>query len=194
MSSYTQRLHAFVPSRTYTVADDALLWQDGKGGSGWLAYADLAEVRLSYAPTRVQKNRYFMTLSTGQGTPIQISNEDYRGLADFQDRSLSYRIFADELHRAIAAANPNVRFHSGSSDVQHMLHWVLTLFIVLVLATAALVFVAMGLYWLIFIKLAIIAYYLPTLRRYMRVNKPDSYDPQALPEVTLPPMPKITEA
>lgn len=194
MASYTQRLHAFVPSRTYTVTDDALLWRDGKGGSGRLAYADLAEVRLSYAPTRVQKNRYFMTLSTGHDKPLQISNEDYRGLADFQDRSLSYRVFVDELYRAIAAANSSVCYRSGSSKARHMLHWAITLFLILVLATAAMVLLATGLYWLIVVKLAVIAYFLPLLRRYLRLNTPNAYDPLALPESMLPPAPKVAEA
>ncbi|MDD5365482.1 MAG: hypothetical protein PHR30_09100 [Gallionellaceae bacterium] len=191
MATYTQRLHAFVPDRTYTVADDALLWRDGKGGAGQVAYADLAEVRLSYAPTRVQKNRYFLTLSTGHDAALQISNENYLGLADFQDCSPSYRIFVTELHRSIAAANPGVRFEAGSTGMQRSLHWLLTGFILLVLAAAALAFITLGLYWLVLVKVGIIAYYLPTLKRYLGINKPRRYAPSAIPEEMLPTAPAV---
>lgn len=94
---YTQSLHAFVPPRTCTVEPDALLWQDDKGGSGRLTYADLTEVWMSYSPTCVQKNRYFLTLAIGHDTPVQISNENYQGLA------------ADRLHPAGAG--------NGGADV-----------------------------------------------------------------------------
>ncbi len=189
MALYTQRLHAFVPSRTYTVADDALRWQDDKGCSGRLAYADLTEVRLSYAPTRVQNNRYFLTLSTRHDAVLQISNENYQGLADFEDRSPEYCVFVTALHRAIAAANPGVRFEAGSTGMQRGLHWLLTGFILLVLAAAALMFIAMGLYWLILVKVGIIAYSLPTLKRYLGTNKPRRYEPSAIPEDILPVVP-----
>lgn len=187
LSLYSHRQHAFASERTYSVEPEALAWHDAKG-KGWLAYADLAEVRLAYAPTRVQENRFLLSLKDVGGKSLHIGNESWRGLADFEDRSLAFRDFALALHRAVAEANPGVRFAAGNTGGRHALNWLMAMFVAGVIVAALVFFVAFGLVWIALLKIGLIAWYLPTLKRYLTRNKPRSYDPASIPSDMLPSM------
>jgi hypothetical protein len=187
MTAYTQRPHAFSPERTYALGPEDLTWKDDKS-EGRLAYADFTEVRLAYAPTRVQKNRFLLTLVGKQGKPLQISNASYRSLADFEDRSLGYSRFVVALHRAVAVANPGVRFVSGNTRGQYTLNGLMAAFAVAVMVAGLVFFIAFGLVWVALIKMGLMAYYLPSLLRYLGRNRPCNYDPANIPPEMLPAM------
>jgi hypothetical protein len=185
MTTYTQRPHAFASERLWMAGPEALTWKDDKG-EGRLAYADLAEVRLAYAPTRVQKNRFLLSLKSVEGSPLHIGNESYRGLADFEDRSAAFRDFVFALHRAVAATNLAVRFVAGNTSGWYALHWLMTGLAMAAIIAGLVFFLTFGLVWVALIKVGLIVYYLPTLRRYLARNQPRRYDPLAIPPGMLP--------
>jgi hypothetical protein len=184
--TYGMRANAFVAPRTFQLTDDALIWQDeGKPLDG--AFFDqIAEVRLSYAPTRIVTGRFRTRVILKAGGMVELFNVSYRGFADFEDRSPAYVAFVTELHRRLAAKGKDVRYRSGNTPFAYIAN----------IATVAIVFAGLALVLLalpiaplpgiVIVKLAIIAAFIPTLLRYLRRARPAGYDPLHIPTQMLP--------
>ena len=127
-----------------------------------------------------------MNLNHSSGEKLTVSNVSFKGFAEFDDQSDTYRPFVQSLHRALLASGSETRFHGGLSSLSYWLHWLLTVFAGLALIAVAWAFVAIGLSWLILVKIGLIIFYLPTLLAFMRRGKPTSYDPAKIPDRLLP--------
>ena len=183
---YAHRLHAFVGERCYRVGSQALSWSDADGGQGQLEFGDVRKLQLRYSPGRLVERRYTLDLIARRGKRLRINNLHYRGFADFEDRSDSYRPFVLNLHRALALANPALQCAGGSTWAGHLLHLGIALGLLLLLAVAGLALLSAGLAWLIVVKLALIVFYMPRLWRFLKRNRPGRYDPLTPPEHLLP--------
>lgn len=181
---YTQKLHQFVPERTWHVDDKALSWLDVKGGVGRIPFETIRSVRLRFEPTRAERRRYAMRIDAG--TEVAVTNIHYAGIYDFKDQSDSYRPFVEAFHRALSTANPNVKYHSGSTPFAYVMNILLTIWIFAMLAIAAMFLLATGLIWLVVIKLGIIVFFLPALFRLLKKNKPSTYEPLDIPDSLVP--------
>lgn len=156
-----------------------------EGGRPWvMRYADIQRIRLRFFPTRVQSNR-FECLVLGRGQELKFSNEFYRGIAQFEDRSADYRAFVTALCARVAAEKPAVEFVTGRE------RWMLALeygfLFLMALFLAWILWLTGGpLRWLVWVKLGIVAFFLPTLVRYFRRSGPVRFDPRAIPAAVLP--------
>ena len=192
MTQYRQRPHAFAPERTYTLAADGVHCQGEGELDTVIRYDQVESVRLAFEPTRAQRNRYCLRITGRQGQRYDITNEHYAGIAEFEDRSPGYRHFAAELHRLLASGGYPARFHSGQGAMQYAFNCALTIFILVMLAGVAWFLLAVGLIAIVVVKVVIIAFYLPTLFRYVTRNRPQDYLPSAIPPAVLPPLPEAS--
>lgn len=181
---YTQRLHQFVTERTWTVGDDALTWRDVKGGGGRVPYSAIRSVRLRFEPTRAERRRYAMRIDAG--TELAITNIHYAGIYDFKDQSEMFRPFVEAFHTKLKAANPNVKYLSGSTPAAYVMNILLTIWIFAMLAIAAIFLFSIGVGWLVAVKVGLILFFMPALFRLLKKNKPSTYDPQHIPESLVP--------
>lgn len=181
---YTQRLHQFVGERTWTVGDDALTWRDAKGGGGRVPYSGIRSVRLRFEPTRAERRRYAMRIDAG--TELAITNIHYAGIYDFKDQSEQFRPFVEAFHEKLRVANPNATYLSGSTPAAYVMNILLTIWIIAMLAIAAIFFFSIGVGWLVVLKVALILFFMPALFSLLKKNKPSTYDPQHIPESLVP--------
>jgi hypothetical protein len=185
-TTYRFRANAFSGPRTFGLTDDALTWQeDGKPLDG-VFYDQIAEVRLSYAPTRMATRRFRAQIILKAGGMAELSNMSYRGFADFEDLSSAYAAFVTELHRRLAAKGKDVRYRAGNTRLGFALNLAITAFTFIALAGVVLLVPIAALPGIVIVKLAIIAAFIPTLIRYMRRAKPATYDPLSIPPAMLP--------
>lgn len=183
---YRLRANAFVKPRSYRLTEDALTWEDDGGKSDGVFYDGIAEVRLAFAPTRLATNRYRAWIVLRAGGTVELFNLDYRGLADFADRSREYVAFLTELHKRLAAHGKEVIYRHGNSVAGFVGNVALTIFIFVAIGLAFLLLFTWGGPLVAIVKLAIVLYFVPVLVRYIRRARPGSYDPLALPAAVLP--------
>lgn len=188
MTEYRHRPHAFSPEKTYRLGETAIRCVAEGAAETAIPYDQVRRVQLSFEPTRVQRNRYCLRITGRDGQRYDIGNEHYLGIADFQDRSPGYRHFVAELHRRLAA-HPQVSYRAGSGAALYLLNAFITVFVFVMLGVASWLMFLIGAGLLVPVKLAIIAFYLPTLWRYMKRNLPQAYTPQAIPPDVLPVLP-----
>lgn len=185
-TTFRLRANAFAGERTYRLTEDALTWEEeGKPLDG-VFYDDIAEVRLTFAPTRVVTNRYRTQIIFRQGGSIDLTNADYVSLANFVEKNAEYAAFLRELHRRLAARGRDTVFRKGSSTAGYIAGLFLTVFILAMIALAFLLLFNFGIVWIAVIKLVIILYFVPTLIRFIRRARPAGYDPLDLPADVLP--------
>ena len=94
--------------------------------------------------------------------------------------------FVHELNRRIAEVNPAAAFKQGSSWAGYIFAILVTIVLVLVIIGAGMFFLTAGMVWVAAIKLAILIFFFPRLLRYVKRNKPGTYDPFNLPADILP--------
>jgi hypothetical protein len=184
--TYSMRANAFVAPRSYQLTDDALTWQDDGKPLDGVFFDQIAEVRLSYSPTRVVTRRYRTQVILRAGGMVELYNMSYRGFADFEDRSEAYAAFVAEFHRRLAAKGKDVRYHAGNTAFGYAAILATTAFTFLGLAFLLLLLPIAALPGIIIVKLVIIAAFVPTLLRYLRRARPMTYAPLAIPPEMMP--------
>ncbi len=183
---YRLRANAFVKPRTYRLTEAALTWEEDGGKRDGVFYDGIAEVRLAYVPTRFTANRYRAQVIFKAGGMAEITNADYRGIADFAEHNDAYVAFLSELHRRLAAKGKDVVFRQGNSVAGFALNLALTVFIFVMIALAVLLLFSWGGPLVAVVKLVILLFFVPVLVRYIRRARPGTYDPLALPAAVLP--------
>lgn len=150
-----------------------------------IPWAKIAELRLRFEPGRFATNRCMAQVVTNTGWMAEIDNQHYAGLAEFEDRSASYRAMIELLLLRLRAANPQARLVTGQGTAL----WLSMGFLLLMLLALFLVVLTIGGPLIALIKLGVLAFFAPTMVRYIRVNRrrvlPIAADPPAgvLPEI-----------
>src|SRR5262249_39181455 len=145
------------------------------GKSTRLSYAEIRSLRISYAPSRFDRARYRCEISTKSGATFVILSTHYAGVGDFEDRAATYVPLMRGLIARVALANPAARFFSGKKPLVYVLEnaFLLAMFMLLALALALVGdFGWSGLVWL---KLALLAAYIPIAIHYTRKNWPKKF-------------------
>lgn len=185
-AAYRFRAHAFVKDRTFLLTPDALVWGEDDAPVDGVFYDDIAEVRVTYAPTRVARNRYRTQVIFKQGGMVELFNTHYAGFADFEERNAAYSAFVTALHRRLAERSATVVYRKGSSPAAYVGNLVLTFGSFAMIALAFVLLFNFGIVWLAVVKLGIILFFVPTLIRHLRRSRPQDYDPRAIPEDAMP--------
>lgn len=148
-------------------------------------YADIAEIRLSYDPTRFESDRYRCDLTTRSGARELIVSVSYVSPANFENRAATYVPFVRTLVRKVSNANPACRFVAGKKPRAYLAEHGFLLAMLLLLAST-LYFTGVPVAGVVAIKLGLIAVYVPIMLRYTRVNRPRRFDPADIPTEVLP--------
>jgi hypothetical protein len=132
--------------------------------------------------------RYLTRIAPRAGRAFDITNSSFLGYAQFERHDEAYADFIRQLHKRLADSQTGTRFRKGSSLAGYLGNWALTLFILAALLGSTIFLLSMGLAVLVLIKVAIIAFYMPTLFRFMAKSRPATYDPRDIPSDALPPV------
>ena len=185
IAEHVCRVSVLESEKRWTLQGDVLWVAAGEYPAMPIPLASLKEVRLSFAPTRVQRNRYQCHLYNASGRCGVFQNEHYRGVMDFEDRSASYNGLARLLVSRTASTNPSCRFTTGIS----WWSWLLQLgFLTGMLLLLIVVFITMGsaVTGLVVLKLLILLFYIPTAGAWIVKNKPRTFPPGEVPARMLP--------
>jgi hypothetical protein len=183
---YPTRLHALVPPETFELGADALSVARDGGPSVAVPLSALRELRLRYSPTRAELNRFECHLRTRDGVHYVLTNRTYRGPLRFEDTSAAYVEFVRALVAATQHAAPQCRFLAGAAWPAFLLNLGCTLFTLGMLGVAVLLLASIGGSALVYLKLALILFFLPFALRWVKRNRPRPFDPAALPAELLP--------
>lgn len=168
--------------RRWTCTPDALeVTQHGQ--THRVPYARIAAMRLRYEPGRFATNRCMAEVVTDTGWSAAIDNQHWAGIAQFEDRSLTYRLVIEALLARLRTANPQARLETGQGAAL----WLGMGCLMVALLGLFLAVLTIGGPGIAMVKLAILAFFVPTMVRYLRVNRrrvlPISADP---PDGVLP--------
>lgn len=187
MLTYTKRNNLFEKGeREWRVTEEAILCRDPQGGEQSIPWRDIESVRLAYAPTRFKTWRHAMVLKFRNGLSWTIDNVHFKGIGDFEDRSAAYTPFVREVIAHIRAKAPQARARVGSTPIAY---WISVISLTLMFSVLAMLLIAVpivefpGVVW---VKLLIIAFFLPTLFLWAKRAFPRSASLDALPEDALP--------
>ncbi|MCL4672438.1 MAG: hypothetical protein KJZ64_05780 [Sphingomonadaceae bacterium] len=148
-----------------------------------IPYAKLAALRLRYEPGRYTTNRCMAEIVTNTGWRAEIDNQHWAGFAEFEDRSLTYRLTIEALLARLRAANPQATLETGQGKAL----WLGMGCLMVALVALFLTVLMIGGPVIAMVKLAVLAFFVPTMVRYVRANRrqvlPITADP---PEGVLP--------
>ncbi len=183
---YATRNDAFSPAVVWRLEGGNLWIESGTAPLRVVNLSAVREVRLEFAPTRPERNRYRCQLRLRNGATETIFNRTYRGVMDFLDTSEAYRTFVPGVLSAVAKHAPACRFLAGATPANYALGVAGFIFTSAVLALILGILVIAGLWWWAVVKVGLIAFYLPTAWRWLRRNRELRFDPDKPPMEVLP--------
>lgn len=130
-------------------------------------YTRIATLRLRYEPGRFATNRCMTEVVADTGWRAEIDNQHWAGIAAFEDRSLTYRLVIEALLARLRAANPQAVLETGQGAGLWLGMGCLMIALVGLFFTVLLI----GGPVIAMIKLAILAFFVPTMLRYLRANR-----------------------
>ena len=142
---------------------------------------DIVELRLSYAPSRIDHRRYRCDIRMRSGQQLAVLSTHYAGIADFEDRSATCVALVRGLIARVAAENSQARFRSGKRPLVYLAEHLFSLAMVALLVFVLSLTEAGYLSESSWVKLAIVAGFIPLLVLYTRKNWPRSFSPRAIP-------------
>jgi len=183
---YATRNHAFTPACVWTLEGATLRIEDATGGERVVPLAEVKEMRLDFAPTRPELNRFRCRLALRDGGSLEFFNRTYAGVYDFRDTSAEYVAFVQVLAAALVSHAPGCGFFSGATSASYLLNVLATAGLFVCFGLISFFLLASGLTWLIAVKLLILIFYLPALARWLARNRPRPLVPSSLPPELLP--------
>jgi len=183
---YPTRNHAFVPATTWVIDGAELRLEDDKGPPRVIALAEITEVRLEFAPTRPERNRFRCRLTLRGRQTIEFYNRTYAGVYDFRDTSAGYRAFVQALTAALAQHAPGCRCLAGALPAIFWINNAILGVVAIAVIAAMFFFITVGNFWVVIIKLLLVAFYTPVAVRWFQKNRPREFVLPAIPQELLP--------
>lgn len=113
---YAKRENIFEKGeQEWRVEPDCLIWTRPNGESLTVLWPDVTGLRAAFAPTKWKTWRHLLEIQTRQGRHLFIDNAHFRGVGDFEDRSLPFKAFALACIQRIAVQAPDARGWIGAS-------------------------------------------------------------------------------
>lgn len=107
------RASALERETIWSLQPDGLHWQTEGCRAQSEAYKNMVEIRLRFAPTPADHQRYCCEIKTQGGRGLTIVSTHYVGLARFEDRGATYGSLVRELIARVKQARPAVRLWAG---------------------------------------------------------------------------------
>jgi hypothetical protein len=172
MVRYAKRGSVFEKGEeAWTVEADHLVRTTPEGDQDRVAWREVALVRLRFAPTRWNGNRYQVSFTTTGGDLWSVDNIHCVGVGNFEDRSPAFTPFVLACIAHIAALAPEAEARLGTTALAY---WSQLLFVGAMFALLAVVLLVLpgSLSWLILVKLALIAAMLPVMFSWIGRARP----------------------
>ncbi len=182
---YATRNHALAPATRWVLEEGRLQLEDGKGPPRVVPLGWVRELRLDFAPTRPERNRFRCRLKLFNGETLTFFNRTYAGIYDFRETSAEYVAFVSALRDALARHAPGCRFIAGAGGVSYFFNVLTTVFIFGCFAAIAWFLFVVGLTWMLALKLLILIFYVPVLLRWVVRNRPRDFAPAAIPRAAV---------
>ena len=174
------RASVFAQEAEWRLEGDRLIWREATDSnsarSGMIALDQVESLRLTREPTR-GGTRMFCRVRTRDGTAAHIASAHYAGVLRNEDRSASYKDLVCELIARLAAVNPRVRFLAGAT---RPVWWGVALGIAALFGALGALFAIAGreMFTIRLIAgLALVAFGAPNLIRWLKSNRPGTFDP-----------------
>jgi hypothetical protein len=187
---YATRNHALVPATTWALDGTTLHLDDGKGPPRVIPLGAVRTLRLDFAPTRPERNRFRCRLELHGGETLTFFNRTFVGFADFHDTSEDYVAFVQALVSALRQNAPACRFRAGAGGAVYVLNVLMTVFIFCCFGAIAWFLFLINLTWLIVVKILILIFYVPVLIHWVVRNRPRDFSPATIPTDLLPAAPQ----
>lgn len=183
---YSTRNHALVPATTWVLDGETLRLEDDKGPPRVIPLGRVRSMRLDFAPTRPERNRFRCRLTLAGGEVLTFFNRSYAGFNRFPDTSAEYVAFVRACTAALMRHAPGCQFFAGATWPSYFFNLLTTGFIFLCFAAIAWFLMRVNLTWMIALKILILIFYVPVLIRWVVRNRPHAFHPGAIPPETLP--------
>lgn len=171
--THAVRLRPAQPECHFSVEPDALRWRDAQGlPLGRVPYADVTELRLRYAPSRLARHRFLAVLHVRDGPAVRIASQHWAGLMRLEDRGSSYTPFVQALRAALARAQPALPVHCGVAPLRWAVDAALAGASALVLGAMVWRAVQTGPAWLAVASAALVAASVPWVAGHLWRNRP----------------------
>jgi hypothetical protein len=157
----------------------------GASSSEELPLADVAEMRLRFAPSRYRANRYECRMKWKDGRKISFTNDPYRIGEAVADPSREYRTFVADLAREVGRATREAKFERGLAPTEYVIERLIT-WLIFAFVTVGVFFFGTWAGWMGIVKLPILLSLIPLATLWMRRSVPGGFDPYRVPEVMLP--------
>ncbi|WP_221029306.1 hypothetical protein [Actomonas aquatica] len=185
-AQYATRNDGLSPACVWVIAAGALQQIVDGQVKRVVALSEVTEVRLDYAPTRVEANRYRCQLRLRSGVGITFFNRRFESFGRFADTSPAYRDFLDTLLAALRDVAPQCRFVTGVGSALYFVN-VLAFAVGVLAVVGVLIFsLVVGLWALVILKALLIAFYVPRAWRWLRRNRERDFDPRDVPTAVVP--------
>ena len=109
---YAYKASLIGSAHQFELTDNGLAWTVA-GRSGLWAYAEIAEIRLSYRPVSMQSRRFRADISHAGGGRIRILSTTWQTVSLMTPQDHGYRAFMTALHRRMAAAGSRAALSGG---------------------------------------------------------------------------------
>lgn len=174
--------------RIYRLTADAIEMERPDGYKWSLKLAEIAWIRVAYAPTRFKTNRYLVTVSTRSNQKLQYDNIHFVGVANFEDRSTAFSEFTRFLIERVRESSPGAVLKSGAPAVSYFgqLFFVGAAFLLLAFVIFALPIGVGNFALTAILKLGIIIVFLPFLFKWIVKSRPQTLPMDTIPDGYLP--------
>ncbi|MEQ8712392.1 MAG: hypothetical protein RIC80_05215 [Cyclobacteriaceae bacterium] len=182
-ATYTFRPSALEKEKTLELTQEHLMIHQGQRTDD-APYASIKSVRLYYDPSRFATNKYQCEITLKNHATVLIKSVHYAGPTNFEDRASDYRAFITELHEHLAPLS-DITFLAGNKPGCFSLN------VLMIIATVVFVVIALfsfgsAIGLAIIFRLILFAGLLYWGIKYLKRNKPKTYNPDNLPSSVLP--------
>ena len=183
---YRTRRSILQKEAAWRLGEDALERVEAGRPAFRIPYSEIIEIRLFYDPTRFETKRYRCDVFSRRNGRAMIVSVSYLSPMNFENRGATYVPFVRTLVARVAATNPACRFQAGNRPLTYVAEQ-LFLLAMLLLLVSVLYLTGAPIIGIVAIKLAILAFFVPTMILYLHKNRPRRFDPVEIPDDVLPP-------
>ena len=193
MAIYRQRRNLFEKTEwEWEALTEGLRVRDQDAHDVLIPWREIRAVRVAYGPTRFKPWRHLLEMTLADRSKLTVDNVHFRSVANFENRSSTYTPLALAVIENLKQANPDVPVRAGAATAGY---WLSVAFISVVFIALALIFMAApiaGVPGVAWVKLTIIAFFIPTLGAWFVRARPRAVSLHAIPADSLPPMTETT--
>ncbi len=151
-----------------------------------ITWSDVMQVELWFDPTRFNRERYRCRVSTRSGRTVEIESTTCRGVGDFLAQSAEYQSLIQAIHVNLLAHGKNVAYRGGVGGSRYLLN---ILGLAVGVAAFSVALNVAGVSYLgptVIVHLIVILFGASVALKWIKKNRPSSYDPRTIPAELLP--------